>query len=421
MQALRYNPPLGDTALFDIQKGAFRMGAEQRKDPNKPMLRELYNRLPVPPLKKQFAVAWDFQRVCGARAVLPLLKLLSLTLIGLVLAVSAFGGLAYLGVRYAKPFPLQQIDRWPLLLVAGVIGGVCSSTLVFAASALATFRITNRIRRFGRFKPELFWKELGLALESVGIVGSAVWGLTMSAASVVLALLAGGLAMLLLQLLHAPIPVVAAVAFALFLPLYWLLIVYPQVYVLAILAQRDAGWMRGFEASLALIRLEGRNGLIKALAASAAALTVVGIPFAVALLLATMDRADLLVAAVLNEKTLKEIDDELNQHDASQQSALTKFDDLLARGRYLDALNGYQMYLRAHREDVEAIRGEALAMLHMGNLRALESLERWQRLEPESNEAANLLIEFHEGLWAADGERYLAAQARCTQPVGRGI
>jgi hypothetical protein len=57
----------------------------------------------------------------------------------------------------------------------------------------------------------------------------------------------------------------------------------------------------------------------------------------------------------------------------------------------------------------------------MGNLKARELLERWIAVDELNPEPRRLLVQWNNGRWGERGDLYLAAQAKCTQPIGRGI
>lgn len=383
-------------------------------------LQPVADRLPVPPLGVQVREAFDFQRICGPRLVGALALLWGGFLGGWVLIAIPT---AWLGVRlsgWSGPLAALGTPDWPLPARLAGLFLLVSGSWVTATVFLTTFRVVQRVRRVGRLKEKVLGREFGLALETVGPLGSIGWGLSMMALLAIVAGVGAVAGSIAAGMVGAVVAWTLGVGTA--LALFWFAVVLPQTYTFPVLTRRDCGWLRAVEASVELLRIEGRTGVAKSLLAFLLFLTGVGIPAAVALLQGALDRRELLLAAILGEKSSRELQDALHREERHLPDALRKYFDLLERGRYLDALNGFQMWLHKHGgEDVTALRGTSLAMLFMGNRRAREFVERWQSLDPQDAEPARLLQEIADGLWKDDGRLFLEAQRRCTQPVGQGV
>lgn len=414
---LRGSAVLGGIAIVAMIGQAVARPARKQANP----LAELRTKLGVKPLSVQLREARDFQATCGMRIFPPMLKVWAFSAAIVIGMWIVCGGIAALVVWASDQFVLYDPGNWPLLMKLALLAGLGGTSAMGATALLATFRMVNRIRRVGRIDSSRLWRETGLSFETVGVWGSLGWGLGMLLALGVLGLAAASIHLALVEIFSLPWVLGLPVATIAFATGMWIMVLLPQMYLFPVLLKRDCGWMRGIEASIHLVALEGREAISKAITATVMALTIVGIPGALHLLVASLDYEDLLLAAILGEKSAREVQEAMVALDSTTPAALKKHFEQLERGRYLDALNGFQMHLRTHRDDVEAQRGEALAFLHMGNPRARESLERWQRLAPDSEEANRLLAEFNAGEWAEKGRRFLEAQARCTQHIGVGV
>ena len=398
---------LGGRALFLIRAGGHPLSAHRAK-------------LPLKPLKLQLREAWSFQLVCGPRLIGPLGELWGLAFGIWVVGCALCAGVFVLGYRTWEPEDLTDVGAWPSAMrVPLIVAGSLTSTLL-AVFLLASLRIVNRARRTGYFRGSSLWRELGLAFEATGLLAVIGWSL-----GVVLLITIGAYAGLLSGVLlydQAMAPAWLAVCFGAVVALVftWLLVILPHAFVLPILAGHDCGWMRAIEASIGLLRMEGSDGVLKALLATAGAVSVVGLPYSIHLLAATLDYQRAIVAALLREKTLKELEQAVTEIASDAPGALRKPTLALEAGRYLDALNGFQMHLRAHREEPTALRGQALAYLRLGHPKAREALEFWQRNDPDSPEATQCLEELAAGQWGENGRLYQEAQRRSTQKIGVG-
>lgn len=372
-------------------------------------------------LRRQLGEAWDFQRACGHRLAGPLAALGAMAAALLAVGAALGGGMMWLGSLLHGPVVWIDVAAWPLLVNLGGLTLLFFTSFTVSTVLLSTHRLVNRMRRRGHLKAKEVWREAGLALETAGPLSSLGWGIGNVLALAVVVLAGFAIADWLRREAQVAALVSAGMATGACLLLYWLLVILPQIYTLAIMLRRDCGWFNAVNASLTIVDLDGATGIARAFLATVLCLTIVGIPAGVFLLVSTLDYQNLLLAAILGEKTGKEIESELTDLKARSTSTLEKHFAAMDAGRYLDALNGFQMHLMKDREDPMAMRGEALAYLRLGNPRAREALERWLRASPENPEANRLLKEWYEGEWSESGGKYLEAQARCTQHIGEGV
>ncbi|MEQ8821744.1 MAG: tetratricopeptide repeat protein [Sumerlaeia bacterium] len=222
---------------------------------------------------------------------------------------------------------------------------------------------------------------------------------------------------------------------------FWVIVLFPAQWAMPLLAQHDCGWVRAIEASTRLVAIERGRAFGVALIANLLGLSLLGRPAGHLFKLLSLEGLDPLLALLLKEKTpvearaawaeLREAE-EFEEEDgggggrppASRRPAQLErgFDLLLHQGRYLDALNVFQMFRRDHPRDSDALHGETLALLHMGNIfAAQERLERWRTAHPGDARAERLMDDIAAGRWDEDGPLYREAQRRNSQPVGRGI
>ncbi|MBI1293048.1 hypothetical protein GC173_17710 [bacterium] len=385
-----------------------------------PWLQSVRQRCDLMPLSQQVHDSWQFCRYVAPRIGTALGRLL----LGAVLANLLAGGLIVLALSFGVEdslIGLVQGKRWaPWAMWVSMLVAICGAW-VAASALLGMFRVVQRARRSGFLKQGVLAREAGLAFESVGFVPTIVWVLLNLTAVGSLAAASWLAARTFIgsegeALIWSSVAALTAVGV-----LAWVIVFLPQMYVFAILSRRDCGWSRAFDASMELVQLEGIEALLKAVLVTIFSVTIVGIPAAIHLLVCGLDRQDTLLAAILGEKSRREIEEALARTATDTPEALAKPTELLEKGRYLDALNGFQLYRFNNPQDARAMRGEALAMLAMGHVKGREVLERWASEEPDNPEAAETLREFNAGLWGPDGARFLEAKARCTQPLGRGV
>lgn len=361
-----------------------------------------------------------FQRFVAPRIAVALARIV----VGVLLALSLSLGILTLAVSFGVPdgvWGFLEGRTWYwwanwLGLAAGCLAGWS-----VAVGFMGGFRVVQRSRRAGTLREGAFGREVGLAVEALGFWPTVAYGMLNVAAVVVVALVTWiGIGIVLEPVLHEDWQVLAVAAPCVVLAI-WFAVLLPQLYVFPVLTRRDCGWSRAVDASFELVHLDGLESLANGALFTVLALTGVGIPGAVHFLLCRLDRQELLLAAILGEKSPKEVEELLAKAEEGASEALVRPNHLLEKGRYLDALNAFQLYRFNNPRDPQGLRGEALAMLMMGHVKAREVLERWASEDPESLEAASRLAEFQAGEWGPTGTRFLEAQRRCTQPVGRGV
>jgi hypothetical protein len=383
-------------------------------------LQSVRERSHLPPLPQRLREAWDFQRIVGIRMAGALVMLWAISLGCFLISLAlAFAALTWLTPRGpVAAISEGAVNDFVVLLALLFISG---GGTMLSLAMLASFRLVARARRVGRVKEHLLWREVGLALETMGLFPTMAWAAINLLAVVFLfgaAVWAGHLTGHGLGLPVAAGPIVGGM---LGLLVVWLVVVFPQQYIFTVLGRRDCGWLRAFNASVELVKLEGAEALLKGVLATILFLTVVGIPAAIHLLLGYPEREEILLAAILGERTFRETEEAISLESVHGPDPLRKHFEELEAGRYLDALNGFQIFRFQHPGDVRALEGEARAMLAMGNLKARELLERWIAVDELNPEPRRLLVQWNNGRWGERGDLYLAAQAKCTQPIGRGI
>ena len=385
----------------------------------------LRNRLPVVPVRRQIIAALEFERTVAPRLILAFLKTgLAALPVRLIILASA-GGLCWLGLLLAGEGAIQWTswESIPLLAKIGLVGGFGASFLLLAALKLTWLRLVAVARVRGRVPIREIWNHADRAFGAIGVIPAfmtSIWLL-------LFLLTAGFSGYYFVELFQQqgldPLPAQAAGAAAA-AALLWLLVLFPAQWVLPLMTKRDCGWIRAIEASTRLVGIERTRAFVIGGAAAVLTLTVVGIPAAYALLLGALDDLDPLIGLLLREKTLREANTQAEEAEelSEMPQTIQKGFEHLREGRYLDAVNAFQMYLRTHPGQLAAMRGEAIAMLHLGNhVMARDRLEKWLRLDPENDEARKLYREWEEGLWKEGGERFESARLRSVQEIGTGL
>ncbi|MCC5875366.1 MAG: tetratricopeptide repeat protein [Candidatus Sumerlaeia bacterium] len=380
---------------------------------------EILARLGLPPMREQIGDAWAFQCYCGPRLWKPLAAVWGVTLGAcIVLAMPALL-LFWLAHRFTTSIAYIDILGWPPLFQLAVLFGLLLPGYTLTVAVELSFIMVQRVRRRGRYTRKSINRDLGMAIERTLGWATVPWLFALALAESVLILVAHGFYLVMLEYLE-PFGAVV-VAGAAFLFFNWLLVFPYLVWQFAVLVRRDCGWNGAWDASRALVLLESRGGLVKSAWSFFMIFSIVGIPGGIVLYLTTLERLDILLSAILGEKTRAEIQKALAEEEPWNPTVLQPYFALIDRGRYLDALNGFQQYLYRHPSDIDALRGQAIAYLHMGHPKKREALERWNTEDPESAQSVELLAELNAGMWEEGGERYVAAQQRCTQPLGRGV
>ncbi len=383
---------------------------------------DILERLPEWPIQKQLAEARAFNRIASRRVFFPLSKL---WLVSGLVQLAVFGAAAGAGWLYmwfsTEPIPYVDFENWPFVLKAVALFVVSVTAINLATSVLTTFRLVERVHNSGHLRRKDTARECGVALERAGLVGTVGWGLLLAGISLTIAFVGWSVFTALIEEGTAGVAAAASCGVSACVALFWFLVVWPQMYIPAVLTTRDCGWLRASEISTTILAIEGAASLKKLIIVTCWSVTIWRLPAAIHLLLRTTQHYDLVISAILNEKSAREVDQTLEEMAAKQPGGLKRAWAALEGGRYLDALNAFQLYQRNHREDIDSLRGESLAMLYIGNPGARERLERWGRLAPDDEEVVRLLSEFRAGLWAEDGAAYQDAQRRSRQEVGRGI
>lgn len=380
---------------------------------------EILGRIGLPPVRVQIADAWAFQRYCAPRLWLPLSAVWGGLLVALPLLLIPAGVFILAAHRFHSSFLVLDPLSWPLLFQLGVLFAMVLPGLGFALASHLSFIMVQRVRRKGRYTRKSVGRDLSMAIERTIHIGTLPWIFVLTLVMTILLLVGHGVHLALEEDLGRAGSIIAALVSVLF---FTGLLVLPQLgYQFATLVRRDCGWGGAWDVSQALFVLESRGGLVKSAWSFLMIFSLVGMPGGIALFLATAERLDLLLSAILGEKTRHEIQKALSEEEPWNPTVLKPYFELLDRGRYLDALNGFQEYLYRHPMDIDAMRGQALAYLHMGHPKAREALERWNTEDPDSEQAITLLGELNTGRWSEGGDRLATAQKNCTQPLGRGV
>lgn len=380
---------------------------------------EILARLGLPPVREQVGDAWAFQCYCGPRLWKPLAAVWGIALFICFIAVLPAGLLFLLAHRFTTSIAYVDLLDWPLLFQLAVIPGLLLPGYTITVAVQLSFIMVQRVRRRGRYTRKSVNRDLGMAIERTLGWATVPWMLVLAIVEVMLLLVAHGFYLALIDLLGEAGAVASAGAAFIFFN--WLLVFPVLMYQFAVLVRRDCGWNGAWDASRALVILESRAGLLKSVWSFLMIFSIVGIPGGIVLYLTTMERLDILLSAILGEKTRAEIQKALAEEEPWNPTVLQPYFALIDRGRYLDALNGFQQYLYRHPNDLDGLRGQAIAYLHMGHPKKREALERWNTEDPESLQALELLDELNSGMWDEGGERLVAAEQRCTQPLGRGV
>jgi hypothetical protein len=385
----------------------------------------LARELPMRPLRALLAEAWAFQRGVARRSFGSLLRLYVVTFLAMVLSLALGAGLCWTALWWIGGWtPITWMEP-PFLLVAGV-GVAVAGVFLFAHALLLTLcRLVSISGELGWMGAGRMWHEADTAIGTLGWLATAMTSWIFAAMVAVFGfgawqgvewLRGAGWTSLEAWLVSGA---VAALAL-------WLLVVAPATWVLPILVDRDCGWIRALMASTALCGVRPMRTLVLSGLATAMGATVVLLPGAAALLVAARREVDPLVGLLLGERALRDVRSDIEAmvvaSNRVRPAALSRAYNALEAGRYLEALNGFQMFLQQNFGHPDAVRGEVLSLLHLGNTRVgRERLERWCSMEPENEEARRLHAELLAGRWSEGGDRHAAARARCTEHIGRGV
>jgi hypothetical protein len=382
---------------------------------------QLNERLEPLGLKKSLLESLFFFRTCFFRLLPAFLQAgaFYFVLFGALLCLAY--GIIYLGIMW-RGVPLGwNPTQWPGFFNLSIFFSVFALVYCFSSGMISSLFFVQKLRKDGRLLKKGTWTDVSRASERVEIIATLGFSLVILLVFSAIIFLSAG-ATVVVNKIDFGVPFIGIITFSLVsLFLSWVIIFYPLSYMLLVLSYRDCGWMMALEAATELMRIDGVRGVLRVLVVTLLFCSVLGIPMALCLLDTTMDRRLLLLLGLLKEKTWKEVDDAMNGEERERPTALDKFYQALDKGRYLDGLNGFQIYLIKNPLDVNALRGECFAYLRIGNPRSRESLERWASLEPDNPDPTLLLEELEQGLWSEHGQKFLQAQEKCTQKIGRGI
>ncbi len=384
----------------------FIVGRPKRVD----ALADLYDVTKARTLEDQIVEAREFGRSVGPRLAASFAAVCALGVVVAVVMVGIGGGLLLLGVKLSDPGEAGT----NLLVQFGALVALSGVGISFAATSLTLFRLVAIARKTGRPPTTGALRQFGRAFETVGFLNTVPWSVGMG---LVCALL-GFSAWVVASLLTGDPAAVAGLTLALTCFLMWLLVALPQMFVFAVFTVRDCGWMGALEASTALLGFEGSGGMRRALTATLWTMSLLRAPAAIHLTLQVLDGRDELLAALLREKPLAMAFGKVLEGLSNEPEALKRPFASMEAGRYLEALNAFQIYLRRNRNDLHATRGECLALLRVGNHRsAREKIEAWANLDPASDEPPRLLREIAEGRWSEGGDLRRQADSKRTEAV----
>lgn len=331
---------------------------------------------------------------------------------------------------YLPPLP-ENYDKITLpsliFVVLRWLGRTGPYVLYFGISAgvfiwwVLQFRLAGRIREGGVMNWRVVANEFDNAVGTSGVLSSAVFGGILIALAGVWMGLCMGVGYVVDYHIQGGGPVGAQTGFWLGLGGLWLLSM-PLVYLFAVMSVRDAGWLSAAEASVGLTSFRRRSTFQTALGASMMGLTVYYWPAALWMVLEIVQREMPLLSVWLRERRVEDVRKDLEQQASQHPAALQGAYQLLEAGRYLDALNAFQIAYAKDYQYAAALEGIVIAQLRIGNLiKGREAVERLLALDPTHENATRIMSEIQRGLWTEGGELHEQARQRCTQVLGRGI
>ncbi|MBX3727897.1 MAG: hypothetical protein KF858_01830, partial [Candidatus Sumerlaeia bacterium] len=345
----------------------------------------LARELSMAPLRTLWAGAWTFQRGVARRSFGTLLRLYLVTLVAMIVSVCLGAGLAWVGLWWGGGWTATTWMEPPFLLVAGVGVAVAGVFLFVHALLLTLCRLVSISGELGWMGAGRVWHEADTAIGTLGWVATAF---TSWFFGILVAVFGFGALQGVIWLEDAGWSLREAwlVSGAVALLALWVLVVVPATWVLPILVDRDCGWIRALIASTALCGVRPLRTLEVSLLATAMGATVVLLPGAAALLVAARREVDPLVSLLLGERALRDVRSDIEAmvvaSNRVRPAVLTRAYNALEAGRYLEALNGFQMFLLQNFGHPDAVRGEVLSLLHLGNTGVgRERLERWCSME----------------------------------------
>lgn len=338
------------------------------------------------------------------------------------------GGLTCLS--YLPPLP-EDYDKITLkslvFVVLRWVGRTGPYLLYFGISAgvfiwwVLQFRLAGRIREGVVLNWRKVANEFDNAIGTSGVLSSAVFGGLLTALAVVWVGLCMGVGYELDRHLRGGGPVGARMGLWLGLGGLWMLSV-PLVYLFTIMSVRDAGWLSAAEASLGLTSFRRRSTFQTAANAWMMSVTIYYWPAALWLLLELVHREMPLLSVWLRERRVEDVRKDLEQQASQHPAALQGAYQLLDSGRYLDALNAFQIAYAKDYQYAAALEGIVMAQLRIGNMiKGREAVERLLSLDPSHENAIRIMSEIQRGLWSEGGQLFEQARQRCTQHLGRGV
>ncbi len=334
------------------------------------------------------------------------------------------GGVLVLAAWKQLPDIALSLGWWETLpgvaRYAGYFLGLGLAALVLVGT-LYQFRILTRVRD-GKW---LRWRELGeeldtaighggilstLAFGGVLAVASAGWlsGWALAGSAVAEALGGRSVTGVLVGLAGACV-------------VGWFLCM-PVIFTFAVMAIRDPGWLSAVEASIGVAVFRRRETFKTAAYATSLATSVYYWPVAIWMALDIIEQQELLVTVLLRERRPEDVARQIGEMTPAREGSLRRADQFLRNGRFLDALNLYQMVAFKDPMEARALEGIARAQLHIGNrLKAKEALERLLMLDSTHEAGVRMMTELQTGLWNEGGELFEEAKRRCTQALGKGV
>jgi hypothetical protein len=386
--------------------------------------REVAKALPPPDVQQALAESLRTFRQIRGRVWAALFRGLLLISIYAFVILALGGGAFVLSAGHRLPDAHLSIGWWETLPGVARYAGyftVIGLVVCVLIGILFQFRIVDRIREGGPVRWKDLVKELDVAIGRGGIFPTLLFG------GAVTVLAAGWLGAWAIAGQEIERMIGISTGTGLFLGLAiggvaaWLFSI-PLVLTFGVLASRDPGWLSALEASIGVTLFHHRDMIAAALYVTLLAGSVVYWPAAIWFILSLVEDQLPLVCSLLRERPQRDILREISDYQPAQESALRSADDFLAEGRYLDALNQYQMFYFKNPMHTGALERIVAAQLHIGNRqKAREALERLLILDPENEEARRRLEEVQQGRWSEEGDLFQAAQQRNKQVLGKGV
>ncbi len=386
--------------------------------------REVAEALPPPEVQRALAESLRTFRQIRGRVWGALFRgLLLLSIYAFVILVLGGGAFLLAAGRRLHDARLS-IGWWETLPAVARYAGyftVIGLVVCVLIGVLFQFRIVDRIRGGGSVRWKDLAQELDVSIGRGGIFPTLLFG------GMVTVLAMGWLGAWAIAGQEIERMIGAATGTGLFLGLAigsvaaWLFSI-PLVLTFGVLASRDPGWLSALEASIGVTLFRHREMITTALYVTLLAGSVVYWPAAIWFILILVEDQLPLVCSLLRERPQRDILREISDYQPAQEHALRSADDFLTEGRYLDALNQYQMFYFKNPLHTGALARIVAAQLHIGNRqKAREALERLLVLDPENEEARRRLEEVQQGRWNEDGDLFQEARRRNKQVLGKGV